>query len=86
MEKMLELLGIDVARSFEVMPQQMRAAARACILCDVFPSCDYDIENNYFCVCANREFFRKLPRVGQTQENRAGESPARRDFNQELGG
>ncbi|MDP6260213.1 MAG: hypothetical protein QGH63_14125 [Rhodospirillales bacterium] len=53
MKRMLDYLEIDVARGFELMPEKMEAAMQQCVLCNMFHTCDYQVESRYL-ICPNR--------------------------------
>ncbi len=61
MRKMLQRLDLDIEQSFEMMPKEMEEAMYGCLMCEVFQSCDYNLEGNYY-VCPNRDFFERLRR------------------------
>lgn len=61
MQRMLELLNIDIALGFETMPEEMESAIVRCLMCSGSSFCDDDTESRYF-LCANRDFLDRLER------------------------
>ncbi len=59
--KMLQRLDFDIEQNIEMMPKEMEEAMHGCLMCEVFQSCDYNLEGNYY-VCPNRDFFERLRR------------------------
>ncbi len=62
MEKMLGHLNLDIERSFEAMPEMMEDAMVRCRMCEMYCTCDEDVESRYF-VCPNRNLFDQLERI-----------------------
>ncbi len=61
MREMLQHLDLDIEKSFEMMPKEMEEVMCECLMCEVFQSCDYNLEGDYY-VCPNRNFFERLKR------------------------
>lgn len=59
LKRMLEHLNIDIERAFRLMPEQMEDAMQKCLTCEMFLSCDDDVESRYF-ICANRDLLDRL--------------------------
>ncbi len=59
LEKMLGHLSLDVGRSFESMPEKMESAMVRCRTCEMFCTCDEDVESCYF-LCPNRDILDRL--------------------------
>ena len=61
LEKMLGHLNLDVERSFESMPEMMEDAMVKCSKCEMFFTCDENVESGYF-ICPNRNLLDRLER------------------------
>lgn len=59
LKRMFEHLNIDIKRAFRLMPEQMEDAVQKCLACEMFLSCDDDVESRYF-ICANRGLLDRL--------------------------
>ena len=59
LKRMVEHLNIDIKRGFRLMPEQMEDAMQKCLACELFLSCDDDVESRYF-ICANRDLLDRL--------------------------
>jgi len=59
LRRMFEYLELDIERSFQVMPEQMKTAMQACGACEKFQMCDYEPESRYF-RCPNRDLLDQL--------------------------
>ena len=64
MRKRLKHLNLDIEKSLELMSQEKGKDVCECLMCEVFLSCDYNLEGNYY-VCPNRDFFERLRRFAQ---------------------
>jgi len=69
MRQMLGYLNINIERGFETMPEKMEDGMLTCMTCEMFHTCDYDVESRYF-VCPNRDLFDRLEDL---QEARYGQ-------------
>jgi len=59
LRRMFEHLHVDIKRSFQIVPQEMKDAMQTCASCEKFHMCDYDSESRYF-RCPNRDLFDQL--------------------------
>jgi len=62
MGKMLGHLNLDIERSFQSMPENMEDAMVRCRTCEMFCTCDEDVESCYF-LCPNRGTLDRLERI-----------------------
>ncbi len=62
LEKMLGHLNLNIERGFESMPEMMEDAMVRCRKCEMFCTCDEDVESRYF-VCPNRNLLDRLERI-----------------------
>ena len=62
MERMLEYLNLDIERSFGAIPEVLEDAMVRCRMCEMFCSCDEDVESRYF-VCPNRNLLDRIERI-----------------------
>ncbi|MAF95868.1 MAG: hypothetical protein CMM60_08965 [Rhodospirillaceae bacterium] len=62
LEKMIGYLNLDIERSFESMPEMMEDAMAKCRMCEMYCTCDEDVESRYF-VCPNRNLLDRLERI-----------------------
>ncbi len=61
LEKMLGYLNLDIERGFESMPEKMEDAMVRCHRCEMFCTCDENVESRYF-LCPNRNLLDRLER------------------------
>lgn len=62
MEKMLGYLNLDIERSFESMPEMMEDAMVRCRMCEMYCTCDENVESRYF-LCPNRDLLDQIERI-----------------------
>lgn len=62
LERMLGHLHLDVGRSFESMPEMMEDAMVKCRMCEMYCTCDEDVESRYF-LCPNRNLLDQIERI-----------------------
>ncbi len=52
------------SKSIEMMPKEIEKALCECLMCEVFLSCDYNLDGKYY-VCPNRDFIERVRRFVQ---------------------
>ena len=59
LNRMFKHLRIDIERSFQLTPNEMKSAIRTCQMCNKLRRCDFDSESRYF-RCPHRGFLDQL--------------------------